>query len=278
LRRGPPGRLARSFFGREREAVVLWERMQARKLLAVIGPAGAGKTSFLRAGVIPARPSGWAAVACTPCTAPWRALGQALAPTLAGDPEAVSELAGLVDTDVAFRLLARWQWASDHALLVVDQFEELFTLNSREAQGAFADLLGRLAAEADIHVLLALRDDLLMRCHEHRALDAIFTGMTPLGALTPDGQRRAVIEPAAPCSAIRRQGTMCCGCARGACRRARSVSSAASTGRALPARRAPSTPRDRAGCSRGAAASGIGRSARGRPQTAWWPSTSATSS
>ncbi len=47
------------FFGREREVEELWGRIRSRKLLAVIGPSGVGKTSFLRAGVIPARPEEW---------------------------------------------------------------------------------------------------------------------------------------------------------------------------------------------------------------------------
>ena len=56
------------------------------------------------------------------------------------------------------------------ALVVVDQFEELFTQNAPEVQGRFAALLGRLALEADVRVLVSLRDDFLMRCHEHAAL------------------------------------------------------------------------------------------------------------
>ena len=54
------------FFGREREVEELWGRIRSRKLLAVIGPSGVGKTSFVRAGVIPSRPEGWAAVHATP--------------------------------------------------------------------------------------------------------------------------------------------------------------------------------------------------------------------
>ena len=46
------------FFGREDEVAALWARIRTRPLLAVIGPSGAGKTSFLRAGVLPARPDG----------------------------------------------------------------------------------------------------------------------------------------------------------------------------------------------------------------------------
>jgi serine/threonine protein kinase len=59
------------FFGREAEIQALWERIRARKLLAVIGPSGVGKTSLLRAGVIPARPEGWAADATPGSNPPW---------------------------------------------------------------------------------------------------------------------------------------------------------------------------------------------------------------
>jgi hypothetical protein len=74
------------FFGREAEVKALWEKLRSRTLLAVIGPSGAGKTSFVRAGVLPARPEGWAAIACTPGRAPMRALARALTPELAGTP------------------------------------------------------------------------------------------------------------------------------------------------------------------------------------------------
>ena len=47
---------AAHFFGREAEVEALWEKIRRQKLLAVIGPSGVGKTSFLRAGVIPRRP------------------------------------------------------------------------------------------------------------------------------------------------------------------------------------------------------------------------------
>jgi DNA-binding winged helix-turn-helix (wHTH) protein len=40
------------FFGREAEVEALWEKIRRQRLLAVIGPSGVGKTSFLRAGVI----------------------------------------------------------------------------------------------------------------------------------------------------------------------------------------------------------------------------------
>ena len=162
----------------------------------MIGPSGAGKTSFVRAGVAAGRPEGWAAIVSTPGTAPLRSLGQALGPELSGDPEALRKLAGFEDPETAFELLSRWRRKHDDALVVVDQFEELFTLNAAETQAQFASLLGRLAGEADIRVLLSLRDDFLMRCHEHPALGPVFGELTPLGPMTREGLRRALVEPA----------------------------------------------------------------------------------
>ena len=188
---------ARVFFGREAEVAALWERIRARRLLAVIGPSGAGKTSFLRAGVIPARPEGWTAVACTPGTAPLRGLGQALGPAFAGDVEALGQLAAFEDADTALALLSRWRQGHADALLVVDQFEELFTLNPPEVQERFSSFLARVAREADVHVVLSLRDDFLMRCHHQACLTPVFDGLTPLGALAPEGLHRALVEPAA---------------------------------------------------------------------------------
>ncbi|HSB37299.1 MAG TPA: protein kinase, partial [Thermoanaerobaculia bacterium] len=185
------------FFGREEEVEALWRKLHDRKLLAVIGPSGAGKTSFVRAGVVAARPEGWAAIVATPGNAPLRGLARALGPHLASDPEALRRLADFEDSDTAFELLSRWRRGRDDALVVVDQFEELFTLNPPEMQALFASLLGRLAIDADVHVLLSLRDDFLMRCHEHQALSSVFESLTPLGPMTPEGLQRALVEPAA---------------------------------------------------------------------------------
>ncbi len=187
---------AGNFFGREHEVAMLWDKIRRRRLLAVIGASGAGKTSFVRAGVVASRPKGWATLVSTPGPAPLRALGQILGPELAGDSEALRKLAGFDDPATAFELLARWRKHHEQALIVLDQFEELFTLNSTETQARFAALLGRLAKEADVHLLLSLRDDFLMRCHEHPALAEVFSELTPLGTLTREDLRRAVVEPA----------------------------------------------------------------------------------
>jgi WD40 repeat protein len=184
------------FFGRETEVAALWAKLRARTLLAVIGPSGAGKTSLVRAGLVASRPQGWNAIVCTPGAAPFRGLGRGLVPELSGDADVLGELVDIDDPAVAFNLLSRWRKAHDAVLLVVDQFEELFTLSPAEVQERFAGLLGRLAAEADVHVLLSLRDDFLIRCSEHVALAPVFRDLTPLSALGPEALGRALVEPA----------------------------------------------------------------------------------
>jgi DNA-binding winged helix-turn-helix (wHTH) protein/WD40 repeat protein len=184
------------FFGRETEVEDLWERTRSRKMLAVIGPSGVGKTSFLRAGVIPKRLSGWGAVVSTPGNAPLRGLGRALGPDLAGDPLALGQLVGFEDPAVALDLVGRWRRTHAEALLVLDQFEELFTLNPEPTQVRFAQLLGRIASEADVHVVLSLRDDFLVRSCEQPPLAPVLKDLTVLLPLGREDLRRAIVEPA----------------------------------------------------------------------------------
>jgi WD40 repeat protein/DNA-binding winged helix-turn-helix (wHTH) protein len=194
---------AEHFFGREAEVGALWEKVRQQKLLAVIGPSGVGKTSFLRAGIIPGRPAGWSAIYATPGSNPALALAPALIPGLAGDGEAIGDLLqGVQDlslTGESDRMLAAvrtWRKKSSEALVVVDQFEGLFALNAPEVQARFASFLGRLAAEADVHVLLSLRDDFLFRCGEQECLRPAFQDLTPLYPLSRDALRQALVEPA----------------------------------------------------------------------------------
>ncbi|HUL78521.1 MAG TPA: ATP-binding protein [Vicinamibacteria bacterium] len=194
---------AERFFGREAEVEALWEKIRRQKLLAVIGPSGVGKTSFLRAGVIPSRPSGWKVAYATPGSSPVSALARALVPDLAGDAEAMGELLQGVEelketgeANGAVSAVRRWRKASTEALVVLDQFEELFALNAPEVQGRFASFLGRLAEEAEVHVLLSLRDDFLFRCSEQDGLRPVFHDLTPLTPPSPEALRRALVEPA----------------------------------------------------------------------------------
>jgi WD40 repeat protein len=190
---------AEYFFGREAEVEEVWKRLPHRHLLALVGPSGAGKSSFLRAGLVPAKPEGWVHLVCTPGDTPFVALGQALVTEVSHDTEAIRQMLRFEDADVAVHLFRRWRGAHAEALVIVDQLEELFTLNPPEVQARFASLLSRLALEADVHVLLSMRDDFLLRCQEHEALRPVFEGLVPLGPPAGDALRRALMQPALKC-------------------------------------------------------------------------------
>ncbi len=181
---------AEYFFGREAEVEQMWRKLEGpARLIAVAGPSGAGKTSFLSAGLVPHAPPGWSVIRCTPGAAPISALAGALATEIAGDAEAVKLLLRFHEPEVATKLVARWRRRHDHTLLIVDQFEELFTLNSPEIQRQVADLLSLLVLESDAIVLLSLRDDFLFYCHQHEPLRPALADLTMLGP--PEGEAAA---------------------------------------------------------------------------------------
>jgi DNA-binding winged helix-turn-helix (wHTH) protein/WD40 repeat protein len=185
------------FFGRQAEVAALWRKISSRRLLAVVGPSGIGKTSLLRAGVVPAAPTGWRALVLTPGESPSLSLARALAPDQAGDPGAVTQLVGFTDPDTALAAVSRWRGQWQQALLIIDQFEELFTLNSFEVRETFIELLRRLVDAADVHVVLAIRDDFLLQCYRFQRIAPIFKDLTPVGPPTAAALRQALTEPAA---------------------------------------------------------------------------------
>jgi WD40 repeat protein len=190
---------AEYFFGREAEVEQLWHKLDRPHLLALVGPSGAGKTSFLRAGLIPTADAGWGILRCTPGNTPFVSLGRVFAREMAGDADAVELLVRADDPEALCQVARRWRQRHDHALLIVDQFEELFTQCTTEEQARFADLMGQLALTADIFVLLSMRDDFLIRCRAHEALAPIFSDLTAVLPPTGAALRRAMVQPATIC-------------------------------------------------------------------------------
>jgi WD40 repeat protein len=113
--------------------------------------------------------------------------------------EAIQSFLRFDEPQTALSLFTAWRRKSEHALVIVDQFEELFTLTPPEVQESFAALLGQLVLAADVHVLLSLRDDFLFQCQKHESLSPVFSELTPLGTLSPSGLRRALVQPALAC-------------------------------------------------------------------------------
>ncbi|WP_308406806.1 helix-turn-helix domain-containing protein [Streptomyces sp. AC555_RSS877] len=171
------------FFGREQLTADLVDLLGRRRFAAVFGPSGSGKSSLLRAGLIPVlrqaqephlRPA--AIRILTPGERPVRSHAPLLTPALPHDGSAGAD-----------------------TFVIVDQFEEVFTLCHDAAERArFIDLL--LTAqkpESRLRVLLAVRGDFYGRCAEHRDLaDALRDASLLAGAMSQAELRDAVVKPA----------------------------------------------------------------------------------
>ena len=191
---------AEYFFGREVEVEAVWKKLKRPRLLALVGPSGAGKSSFLRAGLLPTLPGTWKAVITTPGSHPFQALAEALVPAFSGDTQALQALLRFEDPETALQLFQRFRTSHEHVLVIVDQFEELFTLNPTEVQDAFARLLGRLVLDADIHVVLSLgTTSSFAATHTSRSPPPLCATSLYSGPLGESGLRRALVQPALAC-------------------------------------------------------------------------------
>jgi WD40 repeat protein/DNA-binding SARP family transcriptional activator len=165
------------FFGRERLVAELVSQLVGAPLLAVVGPSGSGKSSVVRAGLLPALAGGvlpgsqgWAQAVMRPGEHP------------------LDEL----------RRVTRKLKREVRGVLVVDQFEELFTTCRDEPErAAFAAALVRWALEHDGATVIAVRADFYGRCAAYPDLSALLGANHVLvGPMARDELARAIERPA----------------------------------------------------------------------------------
>lgn len=195
------------FFGRTSDVSQVLAALDENPLLAVVGPSGVGKSSLVRAGVIPALKSkaNWDSRALRPGRKPIQALARLLA-----DNEAVREDRAVRMAELGTKIVAepgyfgnalrrRCVQRKERLLLLVDQFEEIFTLADENNRRSFvAALLG--AADdvgSEVRVVLSLRSDFLDPMTELPELAAAVT--RGLVLLKPPGREQleeALVAPA----------------------------------------------------------------------------------
>ncbi|ORT53984.1 hypothetical protein BKD26_36870 [Streptomyces sp. CB03238] len=167
------------FFGRSRLTDDLLHCAGSRRVTTVFGPSGSGKSSLLRAGLIPRlrhNPDpllGPAAIRIlTPGARPLREHGKLFAPAR-----------GSGDT-----------W------LIVDQFEEVFTLcrDPAERDGFVTRLLSARDCGSRLRVVLGVRADFYGRCLQHSGLATVIRDSSlPVAPMTSAELREAIVKPAA---------------------------------------------------------------------------------
>jgi formylglycine-generating enzyme required for sulfatase activity len=181
------------FFGRDREVDELLDRLSNTRFLPIVGDSGSGKSSLVRAGLIPALLRGrmemidWRIATMKPGQNPLDTLAEAVpqfdpkldaADRLKMIGEAKATLQRDQNVDGLSEILAALRLpANSRQLLVIDQFEQLFTLAPRGDDaarnvGRFVDTLLRAAQRANstLQIAVTLRVDFFGLCHRYPEL------------------------------------------------------------------------------------------------------------
>ncbi|MGD2079488.1 MAG: protein kinase, partial [Chloroflexota bacterium] len=177
---------ADDFFGREALVQQMVRRLdpdktESERFLAVVGPSGSGKSSAIKAGLVPALRGGaiegsdkWFVAEMVPGTHPLEELELALWPVAVDPPPSLVEPMQR-DSRGLLRTIRRILPDEPDAqlLLIIDQFEELFTLvEDEERRDFFIDsLLQAIAApRSPLRVIITLRADFYDRPLQYETL------------------------------------------------------------------------------------------------------------
>jgi DNA-binding SARP family transcriptional activator/WD40 repeat protein len=198
------------FFGRETFIQRLLERLtnagRSSRFIAVVGPSGSGKSSVVRAGLVAAIRRGavpgsdaWLVTEMHPGHHPLEELDAALMRIAVHPPAGLlgrleSGPRGLID--VADAIVP----GGTELLLIVDQFEEAFTLTETEDDRAlFLESLRVATADpaSRVRVIVTLRADFYDRPLRYPRMGELMGSSTEvLGPLTPEELERAIVRPA----------------------------------------------------------------------------------
>ncbi|MFB9982644.1 TIR domain-containing protein [Mesorhizobium kowhaii] len=210
------------FFGRKAELDDLVTKLRRSRLVAVVADSGSGKSSLVQAGLIPRfrggafrseqglEPDGriWHVVVMRPGTSPIERLRTAV--TAAAEKLGLllvekTHLRESIDpakpTEMAYALQCGLPAQTTETLLIIDQFEELFTQTPEDQRTPFLDWLLSLVmpgATLGFRVVLTIRNDYFNLCSGHAALFALLqteAAQFRLKQVTPEGLKAIVSEP-----------------------------------------------------------------------------------
>lgn len=202
------------FFGRDAAVDALASKLARRNLVALVGTSGSGKSSVVRAGLIPRLRSDlaepWEIATIVPNDRPLYNLAAALLQLLESDlapTDRLIRIGGLAEAlehgslhvrDIVEEIL-RKQPGTRRFLLVVDQWEELYTLTKSDAaRRRFVDDLLQATEAKSLSVVVTLRGDFVGHALRHRGLaDRLQDAQVNLGPMRRDELRLAIAKPAA---------------------------------------------------------------------------------
>ena len=198
------------FFGRDRLITRLVTRLgdrgQRGRFVAVVGPSGSGKSSVVKAGLLPALRQGalpasdeWFVVEMAPAPHPFEELEGALTRIAVDPPPTLLEQ--LAGSESGLRRAVRNLLPEGaQLLLVVDQFEELFTQVADETADRFIDALVDTVSDqhSSVRIVITLRADFYDRPLRHRGLGELLReGTEVITPMSPEELEQAITGPAA---------------------------------------------------------------------------------
>ncbi|MFY0672883.1 MAG: hypothetical protein JXQ87_05740 [Bacteroidia bacterium] len=205
------------FFGREEHIIDVLEKLEQVHFVAVVGTSGTGKSSLIKAGVLPSISKGlgktikskWSVVSTNPGSSPFQNLVNALskAPTInkGGDKDFAQNLLETLKNNSLGLVQAMRPviGEGERLLILVDQFEEVFRFadeqsEKRKAYDEFVRLLVDTVRQKDvpIYVILTLRSDFLGDCVAFDGLpEAINDGHYLVPRMNQAQLKRAITGP-----------------------------------------------------------------------------------
>ena len=214
------------YFGRDGQSEQLLRKLAASRFMAVIGTSGSGKSSLVRAGLLPALFGGfmasagsdWRIALFRPSNDPIGNLAGAINDSGLFGEKAESLQATMIEATLRRGSLGLVEavrqsriGSHENVLVVVDQFEELFRFaqvaESEQYQNdaaAFVKLLLEASRQKEIpiYVVLTMRSDFLGDCSLFWDLpEAINEGQYLIPRLTREQRREAITGPIAVCNA-----------------------------------------------------------------------------
>lgn len=184
------------FFGRDAETAALRAAIETQPLTVVLGASGTGKSSLVKAGVLPRLVAdGWDVLpVIRPGSAPLVALGQSLATDTSAAPAVTPET---IAARIAERVASN---AGRKMAIVIDQFEELITLvRSDEERDRMLALLAQLVTtHADaLRIIVTIRTDFEPNFDAAGFGDAWRNGRFVVPPMSRENLRAVIEKPAA---------------------------------------------------------------------------------